>query len=192
MWFWHQRDAGGCDVMLPESHRPTGLDDVTMVVRHRRQPRPVLLGACRDYHLPWVDWCHDLISIAQLATLFQRHGVANHQQIDSVFAPYFVREVKKETSKFCITVTDPLWGESAGDRWIPITKGQQWGNCFHVMTSERKEIIRGETLTHWGRDNWSPFFNMHFLERKILYFDSNFPRLYDESPLFQVIALHRT
>ena len=25
----------------------------------------------------------------------------------------------------------PLWGESAGDRWIPHTKDQQRGKCFH-------------------------------------------------------------
>ena len=24
----------------------------------------------------------------------------------------------------------PLWGESTGDRWIPLTKGQERGNCF--------------------------------------------------------------
>ena len=29
----------------------------------------------------------------------------------------------------------PLWGESIGDRWIPRTKGQTRGKCFHMMTS---------------------------------------------------------
>ena len=29
----------------------------------------------------------------------------------------------------------PLWGEFTGDRWIPFTKGQQGGKCFHLMTS---------------------------------------------------------
>ena len=29
----------------------------------------------------------------------------------------------------------PLWGEFTGDRWIPLTKGQWRGNCFHSMTS---------------------------------------------------------
>ena len=28
-----------------------------------------------------------------------------------------------------------LWREFAGDRWIPRTKGQERGNCFHLMTS---------------------------------------------------------
>ena len=29
----------------------------------------------------------------------------------------------------------PLWGEFTGDRWIPRTKGQLRGKCFHLMTS---------------------------------------------------------
>ena len=28
----------------------------------------------------------------------------------------------------------PLWGEFIGDRWIPLTKGQWRGKCFHWMT----------------------------------------------------------
>ena len=28
-----------------------------------------------------------------------------------------------------------LWGEFTGDRWIPCTKGQQRGKCFHSMIS---------------------------------------------------------
>ena len=34
----------------------------------------------------------------------------------------------------------PLWGEFTGDRWIPRTKGQWRGKCFHLMTSSRPEI----------------------------------------------------
>ena len=29
----------------------------------------------------------------------------------------------------------PLWGGSTGCRWIPFTKGQWCGTCFHLMTS---------------------------------------------------------
>ena len=29
----------------------------------------------------------------------------------------------------------PLWRESTGDQWIPLTKGQSHGKCFHLMTS---------------------------------------------------------
>ena len=34
-----------------------------------------------------------------------------------------------------VRVTGPLWGESTGARWILLTKGQQRGQRFHVMTS---------------------------------------------------------
>ena len=29
----------------------------------------------------------------------------------------------------------PLWGEFTGDQWIPWTKGQWWGKCFHLTMS---------------------------------------------------------
>ena len=29
----------------------------------------------------------------------------------------------------------PLLGESNGDRWLPLTNGQQCGKCFHLMTT---------------------------------------------------------
>ena len=28
-----------------------------------------------------------------------------------------------------------LWGETTGDQWIPLTKGQSRGKYFHLMTS---------------------------------------------------------
>ena len=34
-----------------------------------------------------------------------------------------------------ICFTGPLWGESTHDHGIPLTKGQYFGKCFHVMTS---------------------------------------------------------
>ena len=39
-----------------------------------------------------------------------------------LFVQQFVQATIKEPSK--LRVTGPLWGESTGDRWIPITKGQ--------------------------------------------------------------------
>ena len=35
----------------------------------------------------------------------------------------------------------PLCGESTGDRWIPLTKGQSRGKCFHLMTSSWNGVI---------------------------------------------------
>ena len=35
----------------------------------------------------------------------------------------------------------PLCGESTDDRWIPLTKGQSRGKCFHLMTSSWNGVI---------------------------------------------------
>ena len=35
----------------------------------------------------------------------------------------------------------PLWGETIGDRWIPLTKGQWRRKCFHLMTSSWAFIL---------------------------------------------------
>ena len=37
----------------------------------------------------------------------------------------------------------PLWGESTRHRWIPLTKGQRRGKCFHLMTSSWHCSLRG-------------------------------------------------
>ena len=37
----------------------------------------------------------------------------------------------------------PLCGEFIGDRWIPRTKGQWRGKCFHLMTSSCKWFYLG-------------------------------------------------
>ena len=55
------------------------------------------------------------------------YGVANQQHFDFVqpFVQYqrnLGQKKTPKTSKLCITV--PLWGESTGHRWIPLTKGQ--------------------------------------------------------------------
>ena len=39
-----------------------------------------------------------------------------------VAADEFPRAGNKETSK--VGIAGPLWGESTGNRWIPLTKGQ--------------------------------------------------------------------
>ena len=35
----------------------------------------------------------------------------------------------------------PLWEEFTSDRWIPRTKGQQRGKCFHLMTSSAHVLL---------------------------------------------------
>ena len=40
------------------------------------------------------------------------------------FTPNIVRhDTAMMWNAFCITIADPLWGESTGDQWIPLTKG---------------------------------------------------------------------
>ena len=49
------------------------------------------------------------------------------------FAQSFVQAQIKESTK--ASRHWPLRGESTSDRWIPLTKGQQRGKCFHLITS---------------------------------------------------------
>ena len=56
-------------------------------------------------------------------------GVSIHQPRDRLLNRLFRRRSKK-TSKLCVL------GLCTGNyRWIPRTKGQQRGKCFHLMTS---------------------------------------------------------
>ena len=50
-----------------------------------------------------------------------------------LFAQPFVQAQIKENIK--APRHRHLWGESTGDRWIPLTKGQLRGKCFYLMTS---------------------------------------------------------
>ena len=73
--------------------------------------------------------------------------------------------------------------------WVAIVV---WVTCI-----PRKDF-RNPVLTHWGRDKFPPFrrrhFQMHFLEWKCLYFDSNFIEVsswgssYNMSVLVQIMA----
>ena len=58
----------------------------------------------------------------------ERDGVPNHQPHDSLLH-YLFRCRSKKTLKLGVT------GEFTGDRWIPHTKDQLHGKCFHLMTS---------------------------------------------------------
>ena len=50
-----------------------------------------------------------------------------------MFAHSFIQvQIKENTKALCHW---PLWGESTGDRWIPLTMDQWCKKCFHLMTS---------------------------------------------------------
>ena len=50
--------------------------------------------------------------------------------VSIVCSPFVQTQIKKPIKA---PLHWPLWGESIGDRWIPLTKGR-W-KCFHLMTS---------------------------------------------------------
>ena len=56
-----------------------------------------------------------------------------------MFAQPFVQAQIKENMK--APRHWPLWGESTGNRWIPLTKDQWRGKCFHLITSSSKRYI---------------------------------------------------
>ena len=75
------------------------------------------------------------VSVISYCPLHWRHngndGVSNHQPHGCLLNRLFRRRSKK-TSK--LRVTGLCVGNSP-DRWIPRTKGQWRGKCFHLMTS---------------------------------------------------------
>ena len=61
----------------------------------------------------------------------ERDRVSNHWGLDCFLNNFFRRRSKK-TSEFRVT---GLCEKFIGDQWIPVTKGQSWGKCFHLITS---------------------------------------------------------
>ena len=72
----------------------------------------------------------------------ERDGVSNQQPHDCLLNRLFMRRSKKTSM---LRVTGLCEGKFTGDRWIPRTKGQWHGKCFHLMTSSWKwdSIILG-------------------------------------------------
>ena len=71
----------------------------------------------------WVNHYSDVIMSA----------MATQSPASRLFPQPFVRALIKQNIK--APRHWPLWGESNGHRWIPLTKGQWRGKCFHLMTS---------------------------------------------------------
>ena len=87
--------------------------------------------------------------INEIDTLHWRHndhdGVSNHQPHSCLLNRLFRRKSKK-TSKLRVT---GLWVGNSPDRWIPHTKSQLRGKCFHLMTSSWHIYINSED--YWGQ-----------------------------------------
>ena len=104
--------------------------------------RPVYLCATRNSWISWLEitWNRDEIQVSVLQCMYHYSDVTwpwwrPRSPAIRVFAQQFARADVKETSK--LRVTGPLYGESTGDRCIPLTKGpgRLPGKFFHVMTS---------------------------------------------------------
>ena len=85
----------------------------------------------------------------------ERDGVSNRRHLDCLLSRLF-RRISKKTIK--APRQWPLWGEFTGDRWIPHTKGQWRGKCFHLMTPScvgvgavwtNYAVLRQERITRW-------------------------------------------
>ena len=99
---------------------------------------------------------HWYIHIPLLRHHNERVGVSNYQRLDCLLNRLFRHRFKK-TSKLCATglcegnspVTGEFSAEFTCDRWIPRTKGQWRGKCFHSMPSS------------WRQENRSRWFGFH-------------------------------
>ena len=77
----------------------------------------------------------------------ERDGILNHQRL------YLPQAQIKENIK--ATRYWPLWEESTGNRWSPVTKDQLRGKCFNFMTSSRADKNgHGETLLNAFFSPW--------------------------------------
>ena len=79
------------------------------------------LTCTRTHTLISLQWRHN-----------ERDGVSNHQPHDCLLNRIFKAQNKENIKAPRLW---PLSGEFIEDRWIPRTKGQSRGKCFHLMTS---------------------------------------------------------
>ena len=96
----------------------------------------------------YLDEVHKLVLPRRQTLLQWRHnkrvGVSNHQTHDCLLNRLFKAQIKENIK---VPRHRPLCGEFTGDRWVPRTKGQWCGKCFHVMTSSCFNIIKAQLAT---------------------------------------------
>ena len=89
-------------------------------------------------------WPQRLLNIPDNVPNQGQTGLASHINANKQFAHY--SDVTMSVATVCSTVCSgadqrkhhgprhwPLWGESNGDRWIPLKNGQLGRKCFHLM-----------------------------------------------------------
>ena len=107
-------------------------------------------GVMLSYSAIWgrsLHWCFMTSQITGISTVCSKACSGNNKW--NIKAPHywpFVRGIhqSKKASKPCIA--GPLWGESTGDQWIPLTKGQKHGKRFHVMKPSCKPAYKAQLL----------------------------------------------
>ena len=85
-----------------------------------------------------------------MANLLTHICVTQPQWVNSPAIPLSAEQPVQVNNKWYIRAPD-YWPfvrgihrllESTGYRWIPLTKGQQCGKCFHVMMASRTEVVK--------------------------------------------------
>ena len=103
-----------------------------------RYYRSIVKGSTYGLRIPLTEAkkafpCHDVVVALSLQWRHnERDGVSNNQHHRCLLNRFFQTQIKENTKA---TRHWPLWGEFTEDRWIPRTKGQWRGKCFHLMTS---------------------------------------------------------
>ena len=87
----------------------------------------------------------DKVDLQLLTTLQwrhnERHGVSNHQPHDCLLKRLFMSFTRRSKKTLKLRVTGLCHGwKFTGDRWIPRTKSQKRGKCFHLMTSSWNSV----------------------------------------------------
>ena len=98
-----------------------------------------------DRHLQWESHrvSHSLITIS---TLRWRHNDHDGSQITNLTVVYSTIYSDPDQRKHqCSTSLAFVWGIHR-DRWIPCTKGQLRGKCFHLMTSSWSSHLLAGTI----------------------------------------------
>ena len=81
------------------------------------------------------------------------HGANMRTQVGPMLAPWTLLTIVYSTVQIKENINAPhhwpLCGEFNGDRWIPRTKGQQCGKCFHLMTSSWTKVYGSYNALSW-------------------------------------------
>ena len=104
-----------------------------MIVDYISHKSPIVSPLAPQSHHGHCLWNDDINQIT--ITPHTRHGVSYCRKLDCVFNSLFRR-----TTKECSVLLDSWW-EEFGERWIPLTDGQQCWRCFHVMTSSLLAVV---------------------------------------------------